>query len=260
VRTPKPIGAIAIKALTDPLLKSWHTEPAEAGAAPDRADGAESKGLHPQTYAHHVCFHFQSLPPLQRQFSNIFSHFGKAATCGLELGQSAQEPSTEKHMHPRIYPHTRTRIYSCISTPELQHFLQKAMASASEGEQGAQVLNTERHMRLRLYPHTHARTHLCTHKHTTTQVTMSKRQLPPRTMAFASTTKGVCFHNKRSLTTQPNRSTRALKGTCPHNQRHWPPQCKAFASTIHALEGQRQFPPRTLAFDSTTKGIRLHHK
>ena len=190
-----------------------------------------------------------------RQFPNIFGPLGKTATCGLKFEQSTQESCTEKCMHQRIYLHTRARTYFCISTPAFQYFLQNAMASTNEVEQGAQVPNTQRYMRLRLHVCTHARTHQYTHKHTTTQVTMSQRQLPPRTSAFASTTKGICLHNKRHLPTQPKTSTHALKGICPHNQRHLPPQRKAFAPKIHALEGQRQLPPRTSAFASTTNGI-----
>jgi len=41
---------------------------------------------------------------------------------------------------------------------------------------------------------------------------------------------------------QPKTSTHALKGICFHNQRHLPPQHKAFASKIHALNGI--FQPR----------------
>jgi len=112
-------------------------------------------------------------------------------------------------------------------------------------------------MRLRLYsytharihPYTHARKHPCTRRHTTTQVTMTQRQLPPRTTVFASITKGICLHNKRNLPTQPKTSIHALQGICPHNQRHLPPQCKALASKIHALEGictynQTHMPPQ----------------
>jgi len=80
---------------------------------------------------------------------------------------------------------------------------------------------------------------------------MTQRQLPPRTTASASTTKGICLHNKRHLQTQPKTSAHALQGICPHNQRHLSPQRKAFASTIHALQGQRQLPPCTNAFAST---------
>ena len=62
-----------------------------------------------------------------------------------------------------------------------------------------------------------------------------QRQLPPRTTAFASTTKGIPLHNKRHLPSQRKTSTHALKGTCPHNARHSPPQRKAFASTTQSI-------------------------
>jgi len=37
-------------------------------------------------------------------------------------------------------------------------------------------------------------------------------------------------------------------------------QRKAFASTIHAFQGQRQLPPRRTAFAFNTKVVRLHNK
>jgi hypothetical protein len=90
------------------------------------------------------------------------------------------------------------------------------------------VPNTKRHMRLRLYPYTHAHIHPCSHRHTTTQVTITQRQLPPRTMAFASTTNSICQHNQTHLSDDLPTHSKAFapttKGICPHNQRHLPPQ------------------------------------
>ena len=100
------------------------------------------------------------------------------------------------------------------------------------------------------YDYTHVHTQADIHAHTGIQPHKWQwLKLPPRTMAFASTTKGIRLHNKRHLPTQPKLSTHALKGTWPHNQRHLPPQCKAFASNIHALEGicpynQTHMPPQ----------------
>ena len=112
----------------------------------------------------------------------------------------------------------------------------KAATCGLELEQGAQVPNTKRHMRLRLYPYTHAHIHPCSHRHTTTQVTITQRQLPPRTMAFASITNGICQHNQRHL--------HALQGICPLQQ-------KGFASTTQSICLQNSRTPRPKIIVST---------